>query len=424
MPAYTQNIDACLDAAAPGGGLTAADFGRARDDAAAAAERLRAEWRAGGHVFLDMPRRPADLDTAVKVAAPALERCAVLCVIGIGGSSLGARALTTLKPDPTVVVDFLENVDADDSWRRFITPETTFLVVSKSGTTAETLANFLTVWREVVAMMPPAAAARRFVALAQPGDSPLRRLAGQLGIPIIDHDPDLAGRYSALSPVGLLPAHTAGLDTIAVRAAAEAVLAAFEAGDSDPVVGAAVQVGLVRARGTTATVLMPYIDRLEPFARWWGQIWGESVGKDGHGTMPYPALGAIDQHSQLQLWLDGPADKLFTLIAPVAALDSAAEPPIDTLGDPGLGYLEGRSRGDLLRAEYRATAQTLAGHGRPVRTLTPAAGASLEAVVGALMMHFMIETAVAGYMLGIDPFSQPAVDEGKALARRFLSDST
>jgi glucose-6-phosphate isomerase len=371
-----------------------------------------------------MPRRPADLDAAAMTAAGMLERCAVLCVIGIGGSSLGARALTTLKPDPAVAVDFLENVDADDAWRRFIAPETGFLVVSKSGTTAETLANFLTVWREVAALMPAPAAASRFVALTQPGDSPLRRLADQLGIPVIDHDPDLAGRYSALSPVGLLPAHAAGLDTGALHAAADDGLAAFEAGESAPETGAAIQVGLARDRGATATVMMPYIDRLEPFARWYGQIWGESVGKDGHGTMPYPALGAIDQHSQLQLWLDGPADKLFTLIAPVAALDSAAEPPIDTLGDPGLGYLEGRSRGDLLRAEYRATAQTLAGHGRPVRTITPAPGAPLEAVVGALMMHFMIETAVAGYMLGIDPFSQPAVDEGKALARQFLSDSS
>ncbi len=423
MPAYTQDIDACLDGEACPGGLSAEVFARARADAEAAAERLRAEWRDGGHVFLDMPRRPGDLDEAVRIAGPALDRCAQLCVVGIGGSSLGARALTTLKADPWTLVDFLENVDADDSWRRFVTPETAFLVVSKSGTTAETLANFLTVWREVAALMPPAAAADRFVALTRPGQSPLRRLADRLGFPVIDHDPDLAGRYSALSPVGLLPAHAAGLDVAAIRAAAGEVLADFEAGASEPVIGAAVQVAAMRAGGT-ASVLMPYIDRLEPFARWWGQIWGESVGKDGHGTVPYPALGAIDQHSQLQLWLDGPADKLFTLVAPVGALDSAAEPTIDTLGDPDLTYLEGRSRGDVLRAEYRATAQTLAGHGRPVRRIEPAAGALLEAVVGALMMHFMIETAVAGFMLGIDPFSQPAVDEGKALARRFLSDST
>jgi glucose-6-phosphate isomerase len=266
------------------------------------------------------------------------------------------------------------------------------------------------------------AAAQHFTAVTEPGDNPLRNFANRHGIPIIDHDPNLGGRFSVLSLVGLLPARLAGIDVVAVRAGAASVLEALRADPAPatfaPAVGAAVSVALQRERQADTTVLMPYADRLAPFGLWFRQLWAESLGKNGKGTTPVRALGTVDQHSQLQLYLDGPRDKMFTLLA---AADPARGPrvPAELASDPRLDYLAGRHMGDLLAAEQRATYDTLAAAGRPVRVL------SLERIdergVGALLMHFMLETLIAADLLGVDPFGQPAVEDGKKRARAYLA---
>jgi len=261
-----------------------------------------------------------------------------------------------------------------------------------------------------------------------PGDSPLRRLAVRYGLKVLDHDPKIGGRYAALSLVGLLPAMIAGLDAAAIREGAAGVLeAALEQDDPalvPPATGAAVNVALLREHGVSQTVLVPYSDRLEPFSRWFRQLWAESLGKGGQGTTPIPALGAVDQHSQLQLWLDGPADKLFTFVMVDrrhAGARIEPEQAEDLLAPDGpLGWLAGRSMGDLMEAEQRATADTLTAAGRPVRILS-VKSVDLEAL-GALMMHYMLETMIAAHLLGVDPFDQPAVEEGKVLARRYLQE--
>jgi glucose-6-phosphate isomerase len=167
------------------------------------------------------------------------------------------------------------------------------------------------------------------------------------------------------------------------------------------------------------SVVVAYADRLERFLAWYCQLWAESLGKDGKGTTPVKALGPVDQHSQLQLWLAGPKDKLFTLFltetkgkGPEALAEIAAKTKFDFLG--------GHRIGDLVDAEQRATADTLVKNGRPVRTFTlPALD---ERTLGALFMHFMLETIIAGRMLGVDPFDQPAVEEGKILAKQYLAE--
>ena len=206
----------------------------------------------------------------------------------------------------------------------------------------------------------------------------------------------------------------AGLDPVAVREGAASVLDGVLRGDEapPPACGAAVEAGL----GRGVSVLMPYCDRLAPFARWYCQLWAESLGKDGLGATPVAAAGTVDQHSQLQLYLDGPADKMFTLIL------------TDSVGDGGriaddlavdMSYMRGRTMGDLFDAEARATAAALAQRGHPVRVFRLAAVD--ERALGALMMHFMLETIIAADLLGVDPFDQPAVEEGKVLARAYLS---
>lgn len=165
--------------------------------------------------------------------------------------------------------------------------------------------------------------------------------------------------------------------------------------------------------------MMAYADRFALLMKWWVQLWAESVGKDGRGSQPVAALGPVDQHSQLQLYLAGPADKLFTIVTTdVAGTGPVLDPALAAAaGEPAFG---GRAIGDLVAAQGRATADTLARNGRPTRRLhVPRLD---EAAFGALLMHFMLETILAGYALGIDPFDQPAVEEGKVLAKRYLAE--
>ena len=226
-----------------------------------------------------------------------------------------------------------------------------------------------------------------------------------------------------LSLVGMLPALIAGLDAAAVRAGAGAVLsdvlATGDPASCPPVAGAALAVGLARERGAVMSVLFPYIDRLAPFALWYRQLWAESLGKDGLGTTPLRAMGTVDQHSQLQLYLDGPADKMFTVImGPSAGTGPLIDPDLRTI--PLSRRCCGGTWAICSTPASARTAETLAARGRPVRVMT------LEAVdersLGALMMHFMLETIIAAHLLGVDPFDQPAVEEGKVLARRYMQE--
>ena len=163
--------------------------------------------------------------------------------------------------------------------------------------------------------------------------------------------------------------------------------------------------------------MMAYADRLERFTRWYVQLWAESLGKDGKGTTPIAALGPVDQHSQLQLFIAGPRDKLFTVVTTGAA---GRGPRIDAdlaklAGEPDFA---GKTIGDLVAAQGRATAETLAKNGCPVRTIH--LERLDEASLGELLMHFMLETIIAAHLLGVDPFDQPAVEEGKVLAKQYL----
>ena len=165
-------------------------------------------------------------------------------------------------------------------------------------------------------------------------------------------------------------------------------------------------------------VLMAYADRLERFTRWYVQLWAESLGKDGKGTTPIGALGPVDQHSQLQLYIAGPRDKLFTIVTfgtagrgPRIAADLAA-----LAGEPDFA---GKTMGDLVAAQGRATIETLAKNGCPVRSIH--LQTLDEASLGELLMHFMLETIIAAQLLGVDAFDQPAVEEGKVLAKKYLA---
>ncbi len=422
---YEHLSETCLAARIGEGGLSDEALGRALEAAGPALAGLRAAREEGSLPLLGLPSRSDDLEACRPVAAAYRERFAEVVVLGTGGSSLGGQALAALAGAGTPRLHFVDNVDPETFGALLAgldLARTGVLAVSKSGGTAETLAQLFAILPALEAAAGAGDLAGRVTVITEPGPSPLRALAERRGVPCLDHDPGIGGRFSVLSNVGALPAMIAGLDAAALRAGAAAVLdqalAAADPADAPPALGAALSVGLLGERRISQTVLMPYVDRLAAFALWYRQLWAESLGKDGAGTTPIDARGAVDQHSQLQLYLAGPRDKMFTLVR----LDTAgAGPSIDPgpAGDEALSYLKGRTLGDLMDAMARATAETLARNGHPIRVIRLAR--LDEEVLGALLMHFMLETIIAADLLGVNAYDQPAVEESKVLARRYLA---
>jgi len=424
---YTQNVSGCMADTIGDDGLTGDALETARAAAWDVWSAMRADIAEDGFPAVSIAQQSEDLAAIQDAATRLSTHCDTVAVLGVGGSSLGAEALCALALNPPVDVRFLNNPDPETLARFNASVDlsrTGLVMVSKSGGTAETLALAMTLMPALIDRRSDDVVADYCVAIAEPGDSPLRRLAAHWDVPVIDHPVDIGGRYSVLSAVGLLPATLAGVDVSAVRAGAvealELNLAGGSVDDVPAALGAAISLALLQSQGARMSVLMPYADALAPFARWYRQLWAESIGKNGRGTTPIDALGAVDQHSQLQLYLDGPADKMFTIVTQQLAGRGDRVPP-DLATQAGAAYLAGQTTGDLLAAEQEATIESLSAHGRPVRRIEIARVD--EAAVGALMAHFMLETVTAAFMMGVDPFDQPAVDDGKARARQRLADA-
>jgi glucose-6-phosphate isomerase len=422
---YVQDLSRCF-----GDRLTVGAYEALLARTARGLDKLRAAHQDGSLPLLHLPTRKDDLE-ALAPLAERLSNCNDVVVLGTGGSSLGGKTLAALT-DATYLarlgrprLHFMDNVDPASFAAlvaNIVPRRTVLLTISKSGSTAETLTQLLTLLPTFRAGLR-SALGQSLVAITEPTDNPLRRLVGRLGGTLIDHDPLIGGRYSVLSSVGLLPTMVAGLDAMAVRRGADQVLAPIIAGagpeDVPAACGAALAIAGAEA-GLGITVLMPYADRLEEFGMWYRQLWAESLGKQGKGTTPIRAMGTVDQHSQLQLYLDGPRDKLFTVLsAPSAGIGVPVSASF--ADDPRLDYLVGRSLGDLLDAETQATVETLARNQRPVREIRMTR--IDEATLGALFMHFMIETILAADLIGVDPFDQPAVEQGKVLTREYMARS-
>jgi len=404
--------------------------------AESALDWLRARHADGRLPLLRLPETRSDLETIRDTARQLADRATDIVILGTGGSSLGGQTLAQLAGFAVAGVGalrappqlhFIDNLDPDSFGTllaRLPRATTRFVAISKSGGTAETLMQTIAA---LSAMKNEGLQTRipdTFLGISEPAKSGkangLRHLLGKYRVPMLDHDTGVGGRYSAFTNVGLLPAAMLGLDVAAVREGAglalAPVLAKKPSAQVPAAVGAALSVALSESK--SISVMMAYCDRLQRFTHWYVQLWAESLGKGGKGTTPVAALGPVDQHSQLQLFIGGPRDKLFTVIT----VDGAGSGPrIDgdlarIAGEPGFA---GKTIGDLVAAEGRATAETLAKNGCPVRTIH--ISKLDEESLGELMMHFMLETIIAAHLLGIDAFDQPAVEEGKVLAKKYLT---
>lgn len=387
---------------------------------APARARLQQDYTEDCLRLLRLPEERADLPAIDDLAAKIADRADHVVVMGIGGSSLGAKALQALA-DPTHApqLHIWDNLDPLTMMRAFesLPPDRTFCIaISKSGSTAETMAQFFA----ALDWLGPDRAANQMAVITEPGDRLLRRLADDLGLAILDHDTRVGGRFAVLTNVGLLPARLMGLDPVAIREGAAAALAPLlgdaALDDLPPALGASFAFEGAQ-RGINQSVLMGYADRFNMLSFWYRQLWAESLGKQGKGTTPLNALGPVDQHSQLQLYADGPADKLYTILT-TDVVGTGPKVSASLATDPALAYLAGKSVGDLVDAEQRGTMESLIAAGRPVRQIhVPVIDAH---AFGALFMHFMLETILTAALLDVDPYDQPGVEDSKVRARAYL----
>ncbi len=417
-------------------GITADDLVQIRKDLEPVFSDFSAARKGGKYPYLEVPYDDELISGVMDAASEFQGQFSNLVVLGIGGSALGFttcfRALchpfhNLLTPDqrndfPRVFV--MDNVDPQTflGLMDIVDLEDTLVtVISKSGGTAETAAGMLFIlgllkdklenqWRDHV------------MVITDPKDGELRRLAMEWQVPMLPIHPGIGGRFSVLTPVGLFPSAMVGIDIGELCAGARAMDARLSSADPMENPAAALAGFLMcldRKKGKHMAVMMPYSDGLYSAADWFRQMWSESLGKATSiageptcvGQTPIKALGATDQHSQVQLYMEGPADKVFLFLE--TAWEHVAAFPQDVLESPALDYLAGTSFNQLLLAEKRATELALTRAGRPNATIKfPKISAF---TLGQFFLLWETATVLAGGLLNVNPLDQPGVEMGKQL---------
>jgi glucose-6-phosphate isomerase len=393
--------------------------------------------------FLRVVERPAVLRGIVETARTLRRRnFEDLIHIGIGGSALGAQTVLAALGHPLhnllprakrkgPRVHFVDNVDPASLAALLGSVDlrrTLVHVVSKSGSTVETAAGFH-VLRAALARKRGARWGSHFVFTS--GEGALQQLAERSGAHWVPFPEDVGGRFSAFTPSGLLTPAIAGVNVAGVVGGARRLLSRLRKAplDRNPAaVAAAIAFGLAERRNKPIQVLMPYADSLEPLSRWYVQLAAESLGKrrpaspsgrlrrgprsEGVGPTPLPARGSTDQHAQVQLFVEGPADKLVVFV--VARRTQALRIP----RGPAAPYLAGVELGALLQAEQEGTQVALARAGRPsLRWELPAVTPD---ALGQLLLALELQTAYQAELYGVNAYDQPGVEAGKVAAFALL----
>ncbi|MBU0646667.1 glucose-6-phosphate isomerase [Patescibacteria group bacterium] len=349
-----------------------------------------------------------------------------LIVIGIGGSNLGAKAIWQALGHEAqgVKLHFLDNPDPEvlAYWTRSrkVWKKTAINVISKSGSTLETMSIFMLLRHELIKAVGEANHAKHIWVTTDPGQGILQQIAKDNKYRMIDHPLTVGGRFSVLSSVGLFPAACAGLDARKILKGAKAIERAHRRqGIKHPVATfAALHYLAMKKRGQKIHVLMPYADRLKDFGLWYRQLWAESLGKRGKGPTPVTASGPVDQHSQLQLYQDGPKDKILTFLE-VATYRQSVSVPKAWSGASELDYLRGLDFSTIMQSELSGTAQALAHDGRPSGTLR--ISEISEESLGALFQFYELATAYLGELMGINAYDQPGVEQSKINVQAILN---
>lgn len=371
--------------------------------------------------FRRLPKGQADVvEDIIRTAKDIRARFKNFVVLGIGGSALGPIAVShalSYGRDEGVRLFVEDNIDPE-SMKRLLgmdMKETMFNVISKSGKTSETMAQFMAVADKL--QKQGLKLRDHVIATTDAEKGNLVMIARKEGLKTFVIPGDVGGRFSEMTPVGLLAAAVCGIDIKAMLEGAAYMDEMCAAGKNPASVFAALHV-LGMKKGYNISVMMPYADSLKYMSDWYAQLWAESLGKKYAvagsevftGQTPVKALGVTDQHSQIQLYTEGPFDKIVTFLK---VKDFRCETSIPAAFDyvDDIAFLGGKTFGQLLEAERSATEYALLKAGRPSLTIT------LEQVneftIGALLQFFETATAYAGEMLGINAFDQPGVEEGK-----------
>jgi glucose-6-phosphate isomerase len=421
------------DSVGPAHGIDAADIDRSVSRCREAHASLQAKRAAGELEWMDLPYQKDNASRITAFAEKARARFSDFAVLGIGGSALGPIAVQAAlrhpfynllpadkRGGPRIFV--LDNVDPDfiDGFLDAVDIEhTLFNVITKSGSTAETMSQLL-VFGDLLKRRLGSRYADNIVATTDPKGGDLRKLVQSEGYASFEIPPKVGGRFSELSSVGLLAAAMSGIDVselLAGAAYADQYCREPDVWKNPAYVNALAQFMLYE-RGKHVSVLMPYSQALRYVADWYRQLWAESLGKKHDlggrvinvGPTPVSALGVTDQHSMLQLFMEGPHDKVLNFIS-VEHFDHEVTIPAGLPGVSSAEYLGGQSLNTLIAAEQRGVELALTAEQRPnCRHIVPEINAF---TVGQLLYLFEIQTAFAGELFEINAFDQPGVEGGK-----------
>ncbi len=387
--------------------------------------------------WMDLPYNQDEILEEVEETAKGIrERFDAFVVLGIGGSALGPAAVQQAlnhlhynelpkekRNAPKLYIE--DNIDPERmaALMDVVDVRTTcFNVISKSGGTAETMSQYLIVLEKLKEACPNDYQ-KRIVVTTSKTKGFLIELARAEGFKTFYIPDGVGGRFSELCPVGLLAAAVCNIDIRALVAGAKKMDERCNSGDmtKNPALYEAGLMYLCMQKGMNISVMMPYADSLKLISDWYAQLWAESLGKnvtlDGKpchvGSTPVKTLGVTDQHSQLQLYTEGPFDKAITFLK-VENFRAVTPIPHGCENVPKIAFLGGKSHNQLIEAERRGTEYALYRSGRMSQTIT------LDEVnadtVGQLLYFFELVTAYTGALLNIDTFNQPGVEESKVAA--------
>ncbi len=391
-------------------------------DAAQKAHAYNALLYASPLPFMELPARRFQFDEMHAIASALKGHVKNLVVLGIGGSSLGTQTIMNALLDPFSTAAerprcfMLDNIDPHTirGVIDYIRPDadrTALVVISKSGDTSETIAQFM-IFRELLGQ-----AAERIVLITDAQKGHLLEIAARAGYRTLVVPDGVGGRFSVLTPVGLLPSLMLGVDIDALLSGAAAMrghIASAPAADNMAVALAAA-LYVADTRGKNIHVMMPYCDRLSAFSDWFRQLEAESLGKKGLGPTPLKCIGVTDQHSQLQLFMEGPKDKFVLFLH--ADNESLPIPAVFPFIED-LNYLAGKDLSSLFRAEFLAT--TLALRNADVPNATLQLNTVDARTLGALFFLFEMVIALMGNLYDVNAFDQPGVEQGKVYTKALM----
>ena len=415
-----------------GEGISSADFRRAMEQVDCAAAALEVKRLKGEIGFPDLPFRDKEAQAIARDAMAFAKKFSHVLVLGIGGSALGARAVYEAVGAAAarggLELSVADNVDPDVFFPLLASlplKKTVVVAISKSGGTAETNAQLSV----VIAALKKASGKRwkeQLILVTDPAKGIFRRMAQKEGLKSHEIPPNVGGRFSVFTPAGLLPLAAAGVRIGALldgAAQMETIYRNTKGADNPVRYAAAVYVHYLRRAPKPVQVWFTYGAGLDRVAEWWQQLWGESLGKKRRrgnpvGQTPARALGVTDQHSQVQLYQDGPADKVFTFVRWMKGREKGIMPKAELA--PEMAMFGGRPLRDLFDAEFEGTVGALWAANRPIVRMD--IGERDEEHVGAFLHFWEWVTAIVGECAGVDPFDQPGVEEGKNIARALMGE--